>query len=126
MTTGFNEIRLEEEPVGKIITLTFVGKLDKEDYELFVPQLEGLMKPGAKIRLLVELRDFRGWTVGAAWEEGKFAFKHFSDIERLAIVGDDQWEKGLTQFAKPFTHATVRYFNTSEMDEAQLWVREAA
>jgi len=124
MTMGFNEIRLEEEPVGKIVTLTFIGKLEKEDYELFVPQLEGVMQTGVKIRLLVELRDFHGWTAGAAWEEGKFALKHFNDIERLAIVGEDKWEKGLAEFAKPFTHARVRYFDTNEMDEARRWVRK--
>ncbi len=126
MTIGFHEIRLDEEAAGKIVTLTFKGKLSKEDYERFVPQVEGLIKPGEKIRLLVELRDFQGWTMGALWEDTKFAAKHFNDIERLAIVGDKQWEKGIALFAKPFTTATVRYFDVNQMDEAQKWLREAA
>ena len=37
MTSGFNEIQLEENGV-KIVALTFREKLTKEDYELFVPQ----------------------------------------------------------------------------------------
>ena len=125
MTIGFHEIKLDEEAAGKIVTLTFKGKLSKDDYELFVPQLEGLMKPTEKIRLLVELRDFQGWTVGALWEDTKFAAKHFNDIVRLAIVGDKQWEKGIALFAKPFTAASVRYFDVNQMDEAQKWLREA-
>ena len=125
MTIGFHEIKLEETAVGKIVTLKFIGKLSKEDYELFVPQLEELMGQSDKVSLLVELRDFQGWTVGALWEESKFAAKHFSDIKRLAIVGDRKWEKGIAVFTRAFTNARVRYFDISEMDGAKEWIRGA-
>jgi hypothetical protein len=124
MTLGFSEIDLEERSNGKIVTLVFKDKLDKEDYELFVPQLEGLMDEGSKIRLLVELKDFRGWSFGALWEDTKFSIKHLRDIERLAIVGDKAWEKGMTVFTKPFTSAKVRYFDESEAETARKWIRE--
>ena len=121
---GFDEIRLEESPVGKIVTLRFREQLRKTDYEEFVPKLEGLMEDGSKIRLLVELQDFEGWTAGALWEDTKFAAKHFNDIERLAVVGDSRWEKGITVFIKPFTGARVRYFDVGELQQARSWVRE--
>lgn len=41
--------------------------------------------------------------------------KHFNDIERLAIVGDSKGEKGMAIFCKPFTTATVRHFDVSEI-----------
>ena len=125
MTIGFDEIKLEETAIGKIVTLKFIGKLSKEDYELFVPQLEELMKRDHKIRLLIELQDFQGWTVGALWQETKFAARHFNNIERLAIVGDKKWEKGMAVFSKAFTSARVRYFDISEIDGAKEWIREA-
>ncbi|MDH5552887.1 MAG: STAS/SEC14 domain-containing protein, partial [Nitrosomonas sp.] len=64
------------------------------------------------------------WTASAAWEDTKFGVRHFSDIERLAIVGDKTWEKGMAYFCKAFTLAKVRYFDVSERDEAQAWARE--
>lgn len=124
MTIGFHEIQLEETPVGKIVTLKFKEILSKKDYDDFVPQIEGLMKNGQKLRIVVELHDFKGWTAGALWEETKFAAKHFNDIEKLAVVGDARWEMGLTAFIKPFTMASVRYFDMEEAEEAQKWVRE--
>jgi hypothetical protein len=124
MTLGFDEIRVEKSARGDIVTLIIKGKLEKEDYELFVPQLEGFMKGGARIRLMVELRDFKGWTAGALWEDTKFAARHFSDIERLAVVGDAGWEKGMTAFIKPFTAADVKYFDRGEADRAQAWIRQ--
>ena len=124
MTIGFDEIQLEKSPVGNIVTLKFKGKVSKEDYEDFVPQIENLMKGDAKIRLLVELHDFEGWTAGAMWEDTKFAARHFNDIERLAIVGEARWERGLATFIKPFTMAAVKYFDLQDVDQARQWIRQ--
>lgn len=53
-----------------------------------------------------------------------FGALHFNDIERLAIVGDKKWENAMALFVKPFTTAKVRYFNVSERDRAEQWIRE--
>ena len=124
MTIGFHEIQLEEASAGKIVTLKFKKQLDKEDYDEFVPRIEGLMEGGSKIRLVVELLDFEGWTAGALWEDTKFAARHFNDIDRLAVVGEARWEVGITVFVKPFTNAQVRYFDPAAVDQARQWVRE--
>jgi hypothetical protein len=123
MSTGFKEIELEENGF-LIVTLVFAGKLEKEDYELFVPQIEGLMKEKKAVRILVKLKEFNGWTVGALWEDTKFGAKHFRGIDRLAVVGDRKWEKRLTAFIKPFTGATVRYFDVIKKADAMAWLKE--
>ncbi|MGA9478523.1 MAG: STAS/SEC14 domain-containing protein [Desulfobacterales bacterium] len=124
MTIGFHQIQLEEASAGKIVTLKFKKKIDKEDFDEFVPRIEGLMEGGAKIRLVVELLDFEGWTAGALWEDTKFATRHLNSIDRLAVVGDVRWEMGVTVFVKPFTSADVRYFDIKDIDKARQWVRE--
>jgi hypothetical protein len=48
--------------------------------------------------------------------------KHFSTIERLAMVGDKKWERGMSLFCRPFTTATIRYFDSSAMPEARAWL----
>jgi hypothetical protein len=50
--------------------------------------------------------------------------KHFSDIERLAFVGDRKWEAGMAAFCKPFTRAAVRYFDESKYEDALDWIKE--
>ena len=110
---------------GKFIHLTITGKLEKEDYDIFVPEIDQQIKQYGKVNMLLELIDFHGWTAGAAWEDTKFSLRHFNDIERLAIVGDKDWEKGMAYFSKAFTLAKVRYFDISERDEAEAWAREA-
>ena len=126
MTKELTRIRILEKKGDSLVEVSMSGKLRKEDYELFVPELDRLTKQHGKIRMLVELIDFHGWTAGALWEDTKFAARHFSDIERLALVGDSMWEKGMALFCKPFTMARVRYFDIAERDRAEAWLRESS
>ena len=75
-----------------------------------------------KLQVLFDMTDFHGWTVGAMWEDTKFALHHFRDIERLAVVGEKKWQKGMATFCKPFTKAVIKYFDHAEAAEAQKWV----
>lgn len=45
-----------------------------------------------KIRFLVEMYDFHVWTLGAMWEDIKLDISHYAHIERVALVGDRNWE----------------------------------
>jgi hypothetical protein len=98
------------------------GKLTKDDYQQFTPEIERLIKQHGKIRMLVQLHDFHGWTVSAIWEDIKFDLKHFQDVERLALVGEKAWEHGMAVFCKPFTSATIRYFDRGEAEQAEAWI----
>jgi hypothetical protein len=123
MAIGFNEIQVEETALGEIVILVIKGKLSKEDYDAFVPQLDWLIEKKGTIKLLVELVDFQGWTAGALWEDTKFALKHMRDISKLALVGEGrQWEKGMIQFMKPFTKAKIQYFESGEKEDAKTWL----
>jgi len=58
----------------------------------------------------------------ALWDDLKFDLRHCADIERLAMVGDARWEQGVSQFCRPFTTATIRYFDHSMIAEARNWI----
>ena len=116
-------LTLNEEAGGKILNVKISGKLSKEDYQRFVPDVERLIAVHKQIRILVQMHDFHGWEVGALWEDIKFDMKHFSDIERLALVGDSKWEAGMASFCKPFTRAKIQYFHEPKLDQAREWIR---
>jgi len=115
---------MQEEVGGRLLVAKLSGTLTKDDYEHFVPESESLIRRHGKIRVLVEMRDFHGWTMGALWEDIKFDLKHFTHIDRVALVGDRKWEAGMAAFCKPFTSAKVRYFDLAKDAEAQEWIRE--
>jgi hypothetical protein len=123
--TEMSPVTLKETNGGKVLEIQLTGKLAGEDYEHFVPAVERLVKAHGKIRLLVEMHDFHGWTAGALWQDIKFDAKHFSDIERLAIVGETKWQHGMAVFCKPFTAAKIRYFDRPAIDQAREWLASA-
>ena len=82
-------VDLHEEAGGKVVVVNLSGKLSKDDYAQFVPEVERLIKQKGKLRMLVRMHDFHGWTVGGLVEDIKFDWKHFSDIERLASMVND-------------------------------------
>jgi hypothetical protein len=98
------------------------GKLTKDFYETFVPAVEERIKEVGKIKVLFVMEDFKGWTAGALWEDVKFDLMHWRDIERLALVGESKWEKGMAAFCKPFTKAHVKYFDHAQLAEAREWI----
>lgn len=116
-------IQLTENNEGKVLTVQVSGKLTHADYQHFVPEFERLAKIHGKIRVLFEMVDFHGWEIAAMWDDMKFESKHFADIERLAMVGDKAWEKGMALFCKPFTTAKIKYFDSSARVAACEWLK---
>ena len=120
-----NADKLELNASGNLLEVRASGKLTKQFYEALVPAVEQQIADSGKLRILLILSDFHGWTAGALWEDIKFEMKHWKDIERLAIVGETSWEKGMATFCKPFTKATIRYFEQAQLDDARTWITSA-
>jgi len=115
-------ITLNQNEGSNVLEVGVSGKLTHEDYEHFVPMVEQMVKEHGKIRVLLDMVDFHGWEAAAVWDDTKFTFKHFSDISRIAMVGDKKWEKAMSAICGPFTSAEVRYFDWHELNEARDWL----
>ena len=115
-------IEMTEENDGKVLVIRLTGKIVADDYDRFVPEVDRMVQLHGKLHVLVEMRDFHGWTAGAMWEDTKFAFHHFSSIERLAIIGKTTWQKWMATFCRPFTAAEIRYFEEGRELEAREWL----
>ena len=117
-------IQLDEQNGGKLLVVHVSGKLAKADYQHFVPEFERLVQKHGKLRVLFDMTGFHGWEAGALWEDIKFDVKHFADIERLAMIGEKKWQQGMAMFCKPFTKATIQYFDHAKAANARLWLDE--
>jgi len=115
-------LHIIENNSGNILELEVSGKFIASDFQTLETTFQRLVKRYGKIRVLFIMRDFHGWEPVALWDEVKVDLKHFSDIERLAMVGDKQWEKFLSVFGRPFTAAEIRYFDKSALPEAREWL----
>jgi hypothetical protein len=119
-------IQLNELDGGRLLHVTASGKLSHQDYERFTPEFERLARGHGNIRILFEMRDFHGWEGPALWDEIKMDVKHSSDVHKVAMVGDKKWEQVLTMLGKPFSRASIGYFDLSEIASAKQWLMEGS
>jgi hypothetical protein len=117
-------VNIQEKAESRVIEVNLTGRLTQDDYRRFEPEVQrAIEQHDGDLRILVDLRDFHGWSPSGLWEDIKFDVKHFNDVEKVALVGDKKWEKGMAVVCKPFTTAEVRFFDADEMDQGRTWVR---
>ena len=115
-------IELTEHANAQLLEVKVSGKLSSEDYEHFEPAVAGFIEAAGKIKVLFVMNDFHGWDAGAVWEDIKFATRHCRDIDKIAMVGENAWEKWMAAICKPFTMSSIKYFDAGEEQGARDWL----
>ena len=116
----FQEIPVSEK---NIFAFRVSGKLTDADYKAFLPRLDELIDAHGKISLLLELDDFRGWQLDAAWDDMKYGLAHEDDFERIAVVGEKHWHRWIVKLTNLMTSTEIRFFDRDDLQLAWDWLR---
>ena len=110
----------------KVLVAKAVDKLTTSDYEeKFIPKLEEMLLLNEKINIVFYFADgFKGWELGAAWDDAKFGFKHRKDFCRIAVVGGPKWVKWSTKLGSHLIKGEVKIYKLDELKSAIEWVRK--
>jgi hypothetical protein len=108
----------------RIVGFKLSGKLHDADYKTFVPAIDGALAKEGKLRLLAQFYDFHGWDLHALWDDIKFSTTHCTKLERIALVGETKWEEWMAKVCKPFTMATIKFFDVAQISDAWRWLQE--
>lgn len=115
-----------EQSSANVLGFLASGRLTDNDYKNFlIPEVKQALDQPGEIRLLFMLDGFRGWDIQAAWDDLIFGMEINRRVERIALVGDQEWEKWVARLVKAFTHGEVRYFDLKEHQQAWVWVQAA-
>ncbi|WP_299878208.1 universal stress protein [uncultured Cocleimonas sp.] len=115
---------IKEIPLNEphIYAFQISGKLVEEDYAVFRPKLDRILKKESPLSLLIKVEDFDGWSAKAAWEDLKIGMDHGEDFLRIAFVGESLWEKVMIELGSLFIQAEVHFFQDDS--EAINWLKE--
>lgn len=69
------------------------------------------------------MENFERRNLDTLWQDLKFDTEYRDDVERLALVGDKQWEKWMSQLTKLF-YSNARFFEHSQNQNAWAWIQE--
>lgn len=102
------------------------GKLDRSDYDRFVPLFERIAaREQETVPMVIELApDFSGWDIGGVWRDLNFDLRHKNSFGRIAVVGDSRWEEWGTRLSDPLFRAEMKFFGRADLDSAERWARD--
>jgi len=115
---------IQQEDLGDgVLHVSLLGKLDTEQYENDIADLNKFFEAHDKIRLLVDLREFDGWQgFGALRDHFHLVRGHANRVTRAAIVGDGGWQEMAVQIGKRVFGFEARHFSGKDFAAAKSWL----
>jgi len=109
---------------GNIVGYKAIGTLTASDYKKLEPEVRTLVEKQGHIRMLFDMSEFK-WEKAEAWiSDLKFGSEFHDKIDKMAIVGDKNWEKWMTHLAKHLYAHDAKFFKSAETDKAWSWLKE--
>lgn len=107
-----------------ILGFEATGEVTAEDYEsVLIPEVERVLEKYKKVRLLYHLGpEFKGFTVGAMWDDAKVGLKHLLAWEKIALVTDIPWLRNTIQCISFMIPGTIKLFGEDNLDAAMDWI----
>jgi hypothetical protein len=124
ITTRGIAIHIKSTSRREFVEIDIYGRLEHRDYQVMIPVMHRAVEAvkDRELDVLVDMREFEGWTFEAAIDDMKFGFEFKDSFDKLAIVGDRKWEEIATDLMKHITGREIEYFEN--YDEALSWLLE--
>lgn len=107
---------------GDLIAIKVDGRIVKNDYDKITPLIEKTVRDYGKIKLYIQIESIDGIEPSAFVADVKTYIKHFKDINKIAVVGENAWQKMWSGLANPFVSGTIKYFSHVDVAKARNWI----
>ena len=106
-----------------VVTARLIGKLEPSAYDGVDAEIDNLMSIPEHPRLLLDLREFDGWTgLSALGNHLSLIREHRRVPERIAVVGDKAWQKMAERIMSKFVNAKAMFFDGDDYNGAVAWI----
>jgi len=105
-------ITIKAEGDREFVEIVLSGKLHHRDYQVMIPVIERAIEAaaGKELDLLVDMRNFEGWSFEAALDDMKFGLKIKDAFDKMAVVGDKKWEEISVKLFDHLSRGEIRFF----------------
>ena len=110
---------------GNVLAIKATGLVSGDDYRHVVtPAATAMRAAHDRLRLLFHIPPgFRKFTTTALWDDRQIGLYSLHNFDRVAVVTDIEWLKGLANGVRLSAPAEIRVFAHAELDAARDWVR---
>jgi len=109
-------------PNERIVALEIDGHFTVDDMKAAIEKLQAIVDRGEKALMLVDMKSFDGFELGAMKEKMQHMRMLWSAMDKYAVVGDKRWLEIWTKVADPVTPMRVKHFHSANMDDAWAWL----
>jgi len=114
-----------EQDSDRLCILRVGGELKKSELDTVESEFVEKIANAGTIKLLVLLENFSGWERNEAWGDTDFFFSHRDEFEKIAVVGQPQWEAQVLAFTGAgLRKGPVKFFPETGEAEARAWLAE--
>jgi len=108
---------------GNILTGRITGLLKYSDLVAVQTQAGEIIRDQGKVRMLIVLENFEGLEQAGDWGDISFQMEFDDFIEKIAVVGDKQWEDTSVVFTgKGVRRVSIEFFETADLEKAKAWI----
>ena len=98
------------------------GPVLPENFAVATPLCEEMLARRGDIRMLIQCRNFTGWSEETARLDMSFTLHYGAHISRIALVNPPPSMISLFKIKDALHKRDVRYFGEEEFDKALAWV----
>lgn len=110
-------------PDPNLLAVELRDTLTEEDYEVLGSTLADHLKKHTTTRVLFVMDDVDDWEPEERWKDLAFDIRHLSDLDKVAVVGDDLWETWLDKVELLFPTSVIQTYDAEDQEEAIDWLR---
>lgn len=108
---------------GRLLQLRIRGELRRADYERMTALARAAIAREGSIRVLAILDGFTGWERHPGWNDMSFLMGDGDHIEKMAIVGEENWRDDALAFTAAGLRPTaIEFFSSSSLADALEWL----
>lgn len=119
-------ITFVETEQDNLLHVVVSGKVTTEEIDEIADAANELFHENDKINAIVELQEFKGYTLAAFFEDFQVGISTMNCYNKIAVVGDNKIEEFVINLTQPFISYEIRYFNHKDRDKAIDWVEDKA
>ena len=107
-----------------VVALLAEGVITHNDYEeTLIPVTENKIRVHGKVKLLYWCGEkFKGFSVGAMWDDTRFGMMHLGDFLKIAVVSDIEWVRQSVKLFAPLVRDSVQVFHNADIEAANRWI----
>lgn len=99
------------------------GQVKQDSMEKAHQVCEQMIRQNGKVSILILTEDFSGWEEGKEWENTEFSDKNDAFIDKIALVGKEEWRDSALIFTlKGLRPVPIEYFEPHQEAEARTWL----